>query len=57
MYMECLCSLPSSSQGGELSQIALQNLDFFLIKLQYMNETKHGKFYSHRDGISQEFSL
>lgn len=65
IYMECLCSLPSSSEGGELSQRALLNLDFFLIKLQYMNETKHGNilrnntwnFFSHRDGISQEFSL
>lgn len=40
--MECLCSLPSSSEGGELSQRALTDLDFFLIKLQYKNETKQG---------------
>lgn len=42
VYMECLCSLPSSSEGGELNQRALQNLDLFLIKLQYKNETKYG---------------
>lgn len=42
IYLECLCSLPSPSEGGELSQRALQNLDFFLIKLQYKNDTKYG---------------